>query len=418
MGIVLEPRKLYKEKHAISSKSMAHRYLIASALSKTNTIIECNEMSLDIEATILCLKEMGAEINVSDGMIFVKPIDIKKERNKNRNIELHCKESGSTLRFLIPLVGAIGIEGKFFPEGRLPKRPLAPLDSQLREKGMEIGEIGSIPYCVKGPLQPGIFSLPGDVSSQYITGLLFSLPLLNGDSEIQLTTKLQSKSYIDLTMDVLDKCGIEIDWYDNIFHIKGNQNYNCPKKVIVEGDWSNGAFWLCAGALSEEGLFVRNLDINSKQGDRKVIDVLKEFGADIQIQDTGIMVKGQDLKAIEIDAENIPDLVPILSLVAVKAKGTTKVINAGRLRIKESDRIETTVKLINSLGGVAKELDEGMEIIGTGELVGGKVSSFNDHRIAMMAGIASTISKENIELTGEEAVQKSYPNFWKDLIEV
>ena len=381
-----------REIKAIASKSDAHRALICAALSKNPCKVIMDTTSKDIEATKRCLENL-----------------------KCGQKEFYCGESGSTLRFLLPVVAALGIETYFYPEGRLPQRPLSPLYEEMIAHGCSLSKPGCVPFIVKGQLTPGDFTIPGNVSSQFISGLLFALPLLNNDSKIFIAGNLQSEDYIKMTIDTLSRFGIEIKKTAKGYFVKGNQKYISPDVYKVEGDWSNAAFFLAAGAFIEDGITVTNLNPDSVQGDKKIVKLLNEFGAYVTTSGTSVTVKPGKLKGIDIDASQIPDMVPALSVIAAGAEGTTKIYNAGRLRIKESDRLKTVRTVIENLGGNVKELEEGLVIKGTGTLKGGNAASFNDHRIAMMAAVASLICKDKVKIEGSEAVNKSYPDFYKHM---
>ena len=412
---------------AIASKSAAHRLLIGAALSEGETLIICTEDSRDISATFDCLNGLGADIKKTGDTFHVCPIGSKKELKFPASID--CGESGSTLRFLLPLISMLGIDTDIYSHGRLPERPLSPLYEEMVRHGAILSPQGNVPLMLRGKLTGGIFNIPGNVSSQYITGLLFSLPLSDKDSEIRVSGKLESRPYIDITLQVLSMYGIKAEEKTEnlpenisvIFKIPAEQKYISCGRCTVEGDWSNSAFWLCAGALSDAGITTSGLNINSLQGDKKVLDILEAFGADIEIntdnetQLSDITVKKATLNKTIIDASDIPDLIPILSVVACAANGTTEIKNIERLRIKESDRVKSILDTLKSLGGDAYEKDGKIIINGTGKLTGGVVDSYNDHRIAMMAGIASSICTGPVTINGAGAVQKSYPEFFSDL---
>lgn len=392
----------------LPSKSEAHRMMIAATLCEEPGEIEISETSKDMEATRSCMKAIR------------EAMDAKYSRRTGEDItaDLYCGESGSTFRFLIPVVAALGITGRFHPEGRLPERPLAPLDEQLRAKGVRLSETGTVPYLVQGQLQPGQYVIPGNVSSQYITGLLFALPLLAGDSTISITGNLQSEGYVNMTIRVLDRFGIEVITERSsdalVYRVPGNQKYTTPPSLEVEGDWSNAAFWLAAGVLGEEPIQVTGLSMNSAQGDRRIVDLLQKFGAEIQIDENGVTANPsrKNLEGITIDASQIPDMVPALALVASLAKGRTEILHAERLRLKESDRLKSVTDVLSRLGANVQELPDGLVIEGTANLVGVVVDSYNDHRIAMMAAIASIVSEGKVTIQGTESVNKSYPTFF------
>ena len=380
-----------KRINAIASKSDAHRALICAALSEKPCNVIFNTTSEDIKATEKCLKAL-------------------KEGRK----EMYCGESGSTLRFLLPLMGALAYEADFYPEGRLPQRPLSPLYEEMERMGCSLSMQGEVPFKVRGKLKAGTYEIPGNISSQYISGLLFALPLLDGDSYLKITGSLESQNYVKMTLNTIRKFGIEIDEKPDGFAVRGNQKYSGPDEYIVEGDWSNAAFMLAAGALTDEPLLLTGLNTESLQGDKAVTEVLKAFGTHITSTDEGIMVEKGELKGIEVDAGQIPDMVPAISAVAASANGRTVVTNAGRLRIKESDRLKAISETLNALGGSVTELEDGLVIDGTGSLKGGEVSSHGDHRIAMMAAVCSLFSEEKVRIQKADAVNKSYPAFYED----
>lgn len=386
----------------IPSKSDAHRALICAALAEMLTgdscEILCDGTSRDIEATRKCLTCLG----LGDADMF-------------------CGESGSTLRFLLPVMGAVNHTAVFHCEGRLAERPLSPLYEELQNHGCSLSPQGSNPIIISGQLQAGTFTIPGNVSSQYISGLLFALPLLAGDSRIIITGNLESGSYVEMTLRTLQMFGIEILREADGYTVPGGQIYRAPKTYQVEGDWSNGCFWLAAGALVDGGLTVRGLLENSMQGDKEILHLLKRFGAEVICEEKGITVFPGTLRGIDIDASQIPDMVPILAVAACAAEGKTVIRNAGRLRIKESDRLASVSRVLRGLGAEIEELSDGLVITGRSlkehkySLKGGPADSWNDHRIAMMAAIASLLCEEKVKLTGANAVEKSYPGFFEDL---
>lgn len=393
---------------AISSKSDAHRQLICAALANEPTEIKCNVMSRDIAATVNCLKAMGTDIQVVDDIIRVSPCIF------NKSAELDCGESGSTLRFLMPLASALGMDVTIAGQGRLPERPISPLKEEMEKKGVVFHTDSHFPLHLTGRLQSGEYEIPGNISSQFVTGLLFALPILEGDSKIVLIPPVESRSYINITLSVLKNFGISVQEKENTYYIKGNQKYISPKKITVDGDWSNSAFFLCAGALSDEGVTLCDLDTDSPQGDRKILEVLKNMGAEVRICGTEITVKRDELLGITLDAGDIPDLVPVISVVASACLGKTVITNAGRLRIKESDRISSVVNMLNSVGVDASETEDGMVICGRDMPRGGVVEGCNDHRIVMSAAILSSICSGDVKITDYEAVEKSYPHFFND----
>lgn len=408
MNVICAPANVSGKIKAISSKSDAHRLLICAALSDSATKIYCNVMSKDIAATVECLKSMGADINTGDGVITVTP------NTFNQKAELDCGESGSTLRFLLPVVSALGIDATIIGHGRLPERPLSPLKEEMERMGVTYHTGSEFPLHLMGQLKAGEYEILGNVSSQFISGLLFALPILNGDSKIKLIPPVESRSYLNITLSALRKFGIEIIEEENLYIIKGNQKYVSPKEITVDGDWSNSSFFLCAGALNEKGVTVEDLNINSPQGDKKILEVLKNMGADVKIDGTEITVKKNKLNGVTVDAADIPDAVPIISVVAAMCEGETRIINAGRLRIKESDRIKAIKDMFTAVGGKVEETADGLIIKGKEKLPGGKVEGYNDHRIVMSAAILSNFCDGAVEITDAQAVSKSYPHFFED----
>ena len=392
-----------------ASKSRAHRLLICAALSREETGLRCQGISRDILATMNCLRALGAEIEEEQGLIRVRPI---RETPEGECL-LPCGESGTTLRLLLPVVGALGASAAFQREGRLPKRPLAPLDRELIAHGMSLSEDGPL-LRAEGRLRSGDYALPGNVSSQYISGLLLALPLLEGDSRLRVLGPVESAAYIRMTEEVLCLSGLDFAKENYEYTVTGGQRPALAGKLAVEGDWSNAAFFLCTGALSKRGVLVKGLGPVSSQGDRAVLDILRGFGALVEERQEGILCRRGEFRGQEIDAAPIPDLIPVLSVLAAGARGETRIVNAARLRLKESDRLSSTAALLRDLGGEVEELADGLVIHGTGVLLGGRADSAGDHRIAMSAAVAACLCAEPVELNGAESVEKSFPQFWED----
>jgi len=411
--VKVSPRRLSGAVRAIPSKSQAHRALICAALADKPTTIECEGVSDDITATADCLSALGAKIERQSGVYVVHPL----KRETDDIATLGCGESGSTFRFMLPIVGALGRKASFILKGRLPERPLSPLYEELVRHGVELSPQGTVPFCASGRLASGRYSLDAGVSSQFISGLLFALPLLDGDSELQLTGQAESFPYIELTLAMLEIFGIKTEFKNNVFFIHRGQTYRSPGKAQVEGDWSNAAFWLSAGAIGEGSITCTDLNFKSPQGDRAILDILAKFGARIEIigSDSRVTVSGGKLRGIEIDARDIPDLVPILAVVAAVAEGKTVIRNAGRLRTKESDRLAAVSAVLRELGADADETADGLVIHGGKVFKGGQVSSCGDHRIAMSAAIAATVCAGPVVIQNAQAVNKSYPGFFDDL---
>ncbi len=391
-----------------SSKSLVHRLLICAALGEEKVYLHLRGISDDIAATVQCLNALGAKIEETKDGFSVRPIaEIPQEI-----CDLRCGESGSTLRFLLPLVGALGAKTVFYREGRLSERPLAPLTKELIAHGMKIESDGDRLLC-QGQLHGGNFALPGDVSSQFISGLLLALPRLNEESALRIVGKAESAGYIALTEEVLQKSEIQLTHRDHTYHIRGAQRYRLPQSVAAEGDYSGAAFFLCMGALSENGVTADGLLPESRQGDKAVLDVLAQMGAQVKAADHGVTVSRGTLRAVTIDAAQIPDLIPALSVLASVAEGTTHIINGARLRDKESDRIASTAQMLRALGVSVRERPDGLDIVG-GKIIGGTVDPLGDHRIAMAAAVASCASQKEIIVQSSDCVRKSYAAFWND----
>ncbi len=393
MTVTVNGKNLHGTVPAVTSKSMAHRLLICAALAETPTTVRCSVLSEDIEATWHCLESAFADISYHDGAFTVTP----HKNAAQDTVAIDCGESGSTLRFLIPILCARGVHADIALHGRLPDRPLSPLREELIRCGCTLSEQGSNPLSVRGKLQPGNFTLRGDVSSQFISGLLFALPLCEGDSTLTITGNLESASYVDMTLWALKAFGIEIRRTDTGYEIPGGQTYRSPGVIKAEGDWSAAAFWKVCKFLGAP-VEVTGLESDSLQGDKAICDILEKMRTE---------------KNCKIDIANTPDLVLILSVAALGTPGETTICNAARVRLKESDRLATSAALIRTMGGTVQELEDGLIIQGGSALHGGTIDATGDHRIAMSAAIASVICG-NVTIHGAQSASKSYPAFWKD----
>ena len=387
-----------------------HRALICAALADKPTSLYCPETNRDIEATAACLRALGAEIVTENGWYRVTPID--RARAWTDRAVLDCGESGSTLRFLLPVAAALGRKTAFEGHGRLPQRPLSPLYERMQEQGARLSPAGTFPLTVDGQLRPGDYRLDGGVSSQYFTGLLLALPLLSAPSRIYIEGKLESAPYVELTMGVLETFGVTPAWEGDRMEVPP-QPFRSPGELNIEGDWSNAAFWLVAGALNGE-IRLTGLQKDSRQGDRAILPILREMGAKISSEEEGITVSRSALHGISIDATDIPDLVPILAVAAAAAEGETVITGASRLRLKESDRIRSVCDMLRALHIACEETSDGLRIRG-GKLKGNAVDSCNDHRIAMSAAIAACACEGEVTILGAESAEKSYPGFFRDL---
>lgn len=414
MDIKIIPRKLKGSIDALPSKSHAHRVLIAQKLAQlqsgeNHTKHTVPSFSADIDATKNCLAQLNKE----------KPF-------------LDCKESGSTLRFMLPAAMALKDEAVFIGSGKLPYRPVSPLKEEMETHGCHftMGDRSRDMHdrykeicTVTGRLRPGRYRLAGNISSQFVTGLLLALPILDGDSTLELTTELESAGYVDLTMDVLRDFNIKIKERKSsegfiIYEIKGNQQYKEPENLKIQGDWSNAAFWLACGALGGD-ITVRGLDTESSQRDKEFLDILKAMGASVSVSTDGkygsaVRCTAESLSAVNVSAAQIPDLVPALAAVMAFSRGSSMITEAQRLRIKESDRIATVFDFLSRLGADITDGGSGLSVTGKESLEGGTVSGHNDHRIVMSAAAASCGCRNPVTILGADAVNKSYPGFFED----
>ena len=409
-SITLNPSKLTGNVRIPSSKSISHRAIIAASLANGQSIVSNVDISEDIQATLECMEKLGAKYIKKDNEIHIDGTNILTLKE---DITLDCHESGSTLRFLMPLAILGKKEVSFLGKGRLMSRPQKPYFDLFDKKNIHYSQDEDC-IKIKGNLHGGEYKIAGDISSQFITGLLFTLPNLLEQSEIIITTNLESIGYVDLTIDVLQDFGINIEnkGYKR-FTVLGNQQYK-PVNYTVESDFSNAAFFLVAGAIGNN-ITSLGLKANSLQGDKQIIDILKNVGANIRIDNQGgIKVAGGNLTGTTIDAKDIPDLVPILTVLCSFCKGESKIINAGRLRLKESDRLCAIATELNKLGAKVEEGEDFLKVVGVDHLNGGVVDSWNDHRIAMSLAVASTRCLNDVTITDKDAVNKSYPNFWND----
>lgn len=390
------------------SKSDVHRAIICAAMANGVSRISPVALSNDIKATIGCIKALGADAVLENNVLTVDGTNMYK----SKTALLDCGESGSTLRFFIPIAAVGNINATFVGKGKLPQRPIGIFTEALPKAGTVCKTEGGLPLEIKGQLKSGIFEIPGNVSSQFITGLLLALPILEGDSEIVLTSPLESVGYIAMTIRTMKQFGVNIQATENGWHIKGGQSYKTCD-YTTDGDWSQAAFFMVLGAVSGK-VTVKGVAKDSTQGDKKCAEILARFGAKVTQLDNEVTVEKGELKAITVDASQIPDLVPVLSVCAAFADGTTKIINAERLRIKECDRLKATAELLNNLGGKVKELSDGLEITGVSSLKGGNVNGYNDHRIVMSAAVCAARSDEDITATFAMSINKSYPDFYID----
>lgn len=380
MNVTILPGTLKGAVTPPSSKSQTHRAVLALMLAQGEGKLSNLAVSEDIQATQDCVAALkSGQPAQADGL----PL-------------LDCGESGSTLRFLIPVALAVRGGGRFTGRGRLMERPQGPYIRLFEEKGILWNQEGTC-LTVAGQLEPGVYALPGNVSSQFITGLLYALPLLPGDSRIVLTTPLESRGYVDMTLDMLRRFDIKVEEQEDGFLVPGNQTYQA-RDLTLEADWSGAAFWYAANFLGAQ-VDIQGLNPDSVQGDRQIGTLYWK------------LARPGD---VDIDLSQCPDLAPPLAAMAAVRKGTTRFVHAGRLRMKESDRLETIARTLNALGAKAQVWEDTLTLEGVDHLEGGTVDGCNDHRIAMMAAVAAVACKEPVTILGAECVKKSYPRFWED----
>ena len=430
MEKVLHMPRLTGVVRAPSSKSEAHRALIVAALAGLYGAgghvrrVRCTDLNQDIEATVRCLQGLGADIMREGEDFLVTPIQKIPEQ-----ATLDCGESGSTLRFLLPVCCALGsVEGategftvSLVGHGRLPERPLSPLYEELAAHGAILSPMGSNPLVVQGKLTEGDYAVDGGVSSQFISGLLFALPLLAGDSTLAVTGRIESRPYIDMTVDAIARVTGAVGGDLPAFAIAGRDSLpDIPASndaSAVGGDWSGAAFFITAGMLCGTGrsITLTSLDPHSRQGDKAIVEVLRSMGGAVEWTEAGALIAvPSPLRGCVIDATQIPDLVPILAVAASVAEGETRIVGAARLRLKESDRLKTVSDMITALGGDITETPDGLMIRGVSRLKGGTVFAAGDHRIAMSGAVAATVCDGDVTIIGAESVAKSYPAFWEE----
>lgn len=408
-SLAISPARLQGIVQVPTSKSLAHRAIICAALSQGESVLTHVSMSKDIEATIGAMRCLGATIITKGSTLYIQGAHTLSEKD----VHINCNESGSTLRFMVPVALINKRKVHFTGGGKLGERPLDVYYSIFEKQGITYRyQKDVLDLHIDGALTPGVFEIPGDISSQFITGLLFALPLLDGDSRIVVTSPLQSKAYIDLTLDMLARFGIHIEIKDQTFIIPGHQSY-MAHDYEVEGDFSQAANFLVAGAIGND-VTISNLNLDSKQGDLAAISLLEEMGATLEKTRAGIKMKPSHLQCISLDASQCPDIIPAIAVACALAQGTSQIMNAKRLRIKECDRLHASVEVLKACGVDVIEFDDAMIIRGTDAFRGALLSTYNDHRMAMMEAIMATRSVGDLMIDDASCVAKSYPQFFED----
>lgn len=413
MDIIVQPGRLCGTLPAVASKSHMHRLLLCAALCRGETTLIHGPLCEDIEATLRCIQSLGARVVRLPGQMVIQG----RANPPEEPCLLPCGESGSTYRFLLPVAAALGVTAEFSLSGRLHERPIRHLAEQLCAHGVQFSGIGSRSVGMQGRMEGGHFVLPGNVSSQYITGMLLAMPCTGQECTLTIEGPLASAGYVDITLAVLARFGIRILRQGNRFLCPAGQAFHAPGELCVEGDWSNAAFALCAAAAARTDMRITGLCAQSEQGDKEVLALLRRFGAESVLQGDTAYVQGRRLQACMIDVGQIPDLVMALCLPAALSYGETTFTNAGRLRMKESDRIASTVSLLQALGAQAWTQEDQIHVRGSGGalLPGGIVDACNDHRIAMTAACAAAVCTGPVQIQGAECVAKSYPGFFDDI---
>lgn len=392
MDLRIKPAFLRGNINVPPSKSISHRALIAAALADGESTIENLLDCADTDATISALTALGAKIEYNGSTARVTGISMP-----NKSTVINCRESGSTLRFMIPVAAALGANSEFHGAGKLPERPITPFFELLPEHGVKL-LTEKMPYRISGRLTGGNYSIAGNISSQFITGFLMAFPLTDENCKINITTRLESKGYVDLTIDVMESFGVHVEEAENSYFIAENSAYK-PCNFSVEADLSQAAFFLVANAIGSD-ISINGINTNSRQGDREILDIVQKFG--------------KSCAPFRVDASQIPDLVPILTVLACFADGVSEITGCQRLRIKECDRLAAISEELNKLGAKVEIIGDSLKITGIKELHGGECDAWNDHRIAMSLAVASTRCTSPVVIRGAECVTKSYPHFFED----
>jgi len=409
---IITPKKLSGTITAPPSKSESHRAIICAALADGNSEIQNVSLSNDVLATINAIKVLGARVTFVENKIIINGSPCFA----TNFAKINCDESATTLRFLMPLVASFGIKTTFIRKASLLKRPLTPYYSCLTKQGVSLSSSETLPLEVSGKLQPGKFALPGNISSQFISGLLFSLPILKHDSEIVLTSPLESSGYVDLTIDILSKFGITINKINSGFFIPGRQTYK-PTNYNVTGDWSSASFFAVAGAIGGE-VSIDGLSLDSQQSDKAILKILEKFKVKHAFNDNCLTVFPSSFSGADIFSAQIPDLIPPISILSALSNGISKIWGASRLKFKESNRLKAIYSCLENFGVDVQETSDGLIITGTNKLSKCSLNSYGDHRIVMAMAIAATVADGKVKISDAQNIHKSYPDFFEDFIKL
>ena len=413
MDITLSPTSYHGSVTVPPSKSAAHRAILAAAMAHGRSVITNVDLSSDILATVGACRSLGCGIEVTQNVRY-HTLTVNGGLSLVENAMIDCAESGSTLRFFIPVACTQDGTKTFTGHGRLPYRPV---DAYLQifddqHIGYSHPADANLPLTVSGKLHGGEFAVDGRVSSQYVTGLLYALPVLEADSSVSVLGGFESRGYVDLTVDMLRRFGVGIVASGDCFTVQGGQRYE-PQNIAVEGDYSQAAFFIVAGAIAGD-VRIEGLDAHSLQPDSAVLSIMGRMGADLTVENDVLIVKQSHLRGTVIDVSQCPDLVPPLAIAAAFAQGSTRITGAARLRIKECDRLHALAVNLNCLGIDATETDDELIIVG-GAMRGGTVDTFGDHRIAMAFAVAAARASGDITIPNAQCIDKSYPKFYDDL---
>lgn len=408
MRLSIKGERIIGEIEAISSKSIFHRALILASFSEKKIKISFNALSKDILKTLEILNSLGTKLTIKKQYVEIC------KGNPIHEVDINFGESGSSLRFLLPYIFLHDRKAFLSAERRLSERPIKDLVEQISKNGVNLSS-KKLPFTGRGSFyqEDKVFRFPGNISSQYISGILMIAPFMKGKTRIIIEGRLESKPYVDMTIKIMKDFGLIISENDFGYEVCGEQKIKDIRTYIIEGDYSNSATFIASGIIGGE-MIIRNLKYPSIQGDSKIIEEILKSGGNIEIFKDFVIVKKSDIKGFDIDCSDIPDLVPVLSVLAHYSTEKSILRNVNRLRLKESDRIESLLNLFERVGGDCKYINGDLHIE-PARLHGNRIESFNDHRIVMAATVVAVLSREEVEIDGFEAIEKSYPDYVEEL---